>query len=294
MHIPTKKLKNGFELPVYGLGLWEMGGRGEVDTSKDKQEIEAIQAAIELGINHFDTAEKYGLGHSEELLGQAIKGIDRSKLIIATKVAGVNQSYEDVLKSCEASLKRLGTDYIDLYILHSFPDPGISIVETMRAMDKLVKNGMVKNIGVSNLTPNRFYEAQKHTKYKIVCNQVHYNVQYREIEDKGVLKQCQEEDVLLVAWRPIQKGLLPKSSIVDELAKKYNKTPNQVAINWLISQDHVVTISKTSSIEHLKENLGAVGWNMESKDIELIRKEFPDQRLVSDAVPLDYPGDIEP
>lgn len=99
---------------------------------------------------------------------------------------------------------------------------------------------------------------------------------------------------MLVAWRPLQKGTLLKSSLLDELAKKYSKTPAQVAINWLISQKNVVTLSKTSNVEHLKENLGAVGWTMEASDVERIKKEFPDQKDVSDAVPLNYEADIEP
>ncbi len=287
-----KNLKTGFELPIYGLGLWEMGGRYEPDTSRDKEQIAAIQAAIEAGITHIDTAEKYALGHAEELLRMATEGHDRKKLIIATKVAGENQGYDNLKRSFDASLKRLGTDYIDLYLLHSYPNPGIPIEETMRAIDELVEQGAVKNIGVCNMTPNRFNEAQKHTKYKLVCNQVHYNVQYREIEDKGVLKQCQQDDIMLVAWRPVQKGSLPTDPIITEIAKKYNKTPTQVAINWLISQDHVVTICKTSQPEHLKENLGAIGWAMEPEDIERIRKEYKEQKFESNAVPLSYPADV--
>ncbi len=294
MDIPTKKLKSGFELPVYGLGLWEMGGRWENDTSKDTTEVTALQAALASGITHFDTAESYGNGHAETLLGEAIRGADRSKLIIATKVSAPHQSHDDLRRSFDASLKRLGTDYVDLYLLHRFPIPGIDIVDTMRAMDELVEQGLVKNIGVCNMTPNRFNEAQKHTKNKLVCNQVHYNVQYREIERTGVLEHCQDNDVMLVAWRPLQKGSLLNSPLLGELAKKYNRTPAQIAINWLISQDNVVTLSKTSNLDHLKENLGAIAWAMEAKDIERIRSDFTDQKSVSDAVPLDYEADINP
>jgi diketogulonate reductase-like aldo/keto reductase len=294
VNIPTKKLSNGFELPVYGLGLWQMGGRTEPDTSHDDEEIIAIRAALDAGITHIDTAESYGLGHAEELLGKALKGYDRSKLLIATKVSAHNQTYEGVHRSFAASLKRIDTDYIDLYLLHRFPEPGIDIADTMRAMDELVEQGLVKNIGVCNMTPNRFDEVQKHTKNKLVCNQVHYNVQYREIENTGVLQHSQQNDVMLVAWRPLQKGILPNSTLLDELADKYGKTPVQIAINWLISQNNVVTLSKTSNLEHLKENLGAVGWTMEANDIERIRKEFPDQKPVSDAVPLDYEADVKP
>jgi diketogulonate reductase-like aldo/keto reductase len=294
MEIPVKKLKSGFALPVYGLGLWQMGGRWEADTSQDDKEIEAIHNAIDLGVTHIDTAERYGDGHTEELLGKALSGVDRKKLIIATKVSGWNQRYDDLLRSFDASLKRIGTDYIDLYLLHRFPDPGIAIADTMKAMDSLVQQGVVKNIGVCNFTANRLVEAQKYSKNKIVCNQVHYNLQYREVETRGVLDFCQKNDVLLNAWRPLQKGLLPESPLLEEMAKKYNKTVAQIAINWLISQDNVVTISKTSNIEHLKDNLGAIGWTMDKEDIEKIRKEFLDQKFASDAVPLDYEADVVP
>lgn len=294
MNIPTKKLENGFELPVYGLGLWGMGGRRERDTSRDEDEVASIRAAIDAGITHIDTAELYGLGHAEELLGQALQGYERSKLLIATKVLPEHQSYDDLRRSFEASLKRIGTDYIDLYLLHRYPNPGIPIADTMRAMDELVTQGVVKNIGVCNLSPNRFDEVQKHTKNKLVCSQVHYNVQFREVEKRGVLKHCQDNDVMCVAWRPVQKGTLPESGLLDELAQKYDKTPMQIAVNWLISQDHVVTISKTSSVEHLNENLGALDWTMDAGDIERIRNEFPNQQPVSDAVPLDYEADVKP
>src|SRR5688572_19464724 len=161
MQIPTKKLKGGFELPVYGLGLWQMGGRGEADTTKDNEEITAIQIAIDNGITHIDTAESYGKGHAEELLGQAIRGYERKKLTIATKVSAWNQSSDDLKRSFEASLKRIDTDYVDLYLLHRYPEPGIPIAHTMLAMDELVAQGAVRNIGVCNLTPNRFNEVQK-------------------------------------------------------------------------------------------------------------------------------------
>ncbi len=279
---------------MYGLGLWQMGGRWEVDRSRDAEEIEAIQAAISAGITHIDTAESYANGHAEELLGQAIQGYDRRTLIIASKVSAKNQGYDNLRRSFENSLKRIGTDYLDLYLLHRYPEAGISIAETMKALDELVDAGAIKHIGVCNLTPRRFEEAQKHTKHKLVCNQVHYNVQYREVEQKGVLEFCQNNDVLVVAWRPVQKGTLPDAPILRELAQKYDKTPTQIAINWLISQNNVVTISKTSNTVHLQENLGALGWNLTSEDAEQIRHEFPDQKFISDAVPLDYPASTRP
>lgn len=292
--IPTKSLACGFELPVYGLGLWQMGGRESADTSRDEQEILAIRQAIDSGITHLDTAESYGAGHSEELLRRALEGYTRSSLFIASKVSAANQSYDGVRRACEASLQRIGSDYLDLYLLHRYPVPGIHVAETMRALDWLIGEKRVRFIGICNATPHRFKEAQKHSAHKLVCNQVHYNVQYREIETQGVLAQCQQLDTLLVAWRPLQKGQLPTAPILLELAAKYEKTVAQVALNWLISQEKVVTIAKTSTAAHLRENLGALGWKLQDQDIERIRREFPEQRTVSDAVPLNYPASLEP
>jgi len=292
MNIPVKTLANGFSMPVYGMGTWLIGGKREVDTSRDEDEIATLRAAIDLGVTHFDTAESYAAGHSEEILGQAIRGYKRERLLIATKVSGQNQAYNNLIQAAHASLARLNTPYIDLYMLHEFPSPGISIKDTMAALDSLVDSGLVKNIGVSNFTPRRLLEAQKYTKNKIVYNQVHYNVQFREAETAGVLAYCQAHDILLDAWRPLQKGTLPHAALIDELSRKYNKTANQIMLNWLISQDNVVTIAKTSSLAHLKENLGAIGWALDPQDIERIRVEFPGQEKVSDTYPLDYPGDV--
>ena len=286
--IPSKTLENGFSLPVYGVGLWGVGGTMQADTSRDDIELAALRSALDMGVTHFDTAQMYGNGHSEELLGQAIQGYDRNKLQIATKIIETNMAYDDLLSSFDVSLARLKTDYVDLLILHRYPPAGVNIADTMKALDLLVSQGIVKHIGVSNFTPERLTEAQGLTDNKIVCNQVHYNTQYREVEARGVLAQCQNEDVMLVAWRPLQKGALLQTQLLQEFAQKYNKTPAQVALNWLISQDKVVTIAKTSSIAHLQENLGAFGWDIEPEDVERIRLEFPDQKQVSDAVPLDY------
>lgn len=287
MLIPTKKLKSGFEIPVYGLGTWEMGGRREVDTTNDSADIASIRYAIHSGITHIDTAQAYANGHSEELVGEAIQGFDRSKLFLATKAPLTNMKHDDLIRSCKESLKRMRTDYLDLFILHN-PSLEVPVKETMEAMNELYNQGLIKNIGLSNHSIERLLEAQRYSKAKIVSNQLHLNLKYREAELKGLIKYCQENDIMFVAWRPIQKGdiLNRDIGIMNEMCKKYNKTPSQIAINWLISQDNIVTISKTSSKKHLDENLGAIGWKMEKEDIEKLRKEFPDQQSISNAVPL--------
>ena len=288
MEIPTKKLKDGFEMPVFGLGTWQMGGREDHDLSNDDdRDIKAIQNAISQGIIHVDTAEKYADTYTEILVGKAIKDIDRTKLFLVSKVRKENLKYEDVINACKKSLDRLGTTYLDLYLIH-FVNPEVPLEETMKALDFLKEKGFIKNIGVCNFTPERLTEAQSYTKNKIVCNQVHYNLIFREPERKNLLKYCQEHDIFLTAWRPIQKGDLLENIplILSEMCDKYKKTPAQIAINWLISQPYVITISKMSNPSHLEENLGALDWEMEPEDIERLRNEFPNQRDVSDAVPL--------
>lgn len=291
MTIPTKKLTNGFKMPVYGLGTWQIGGRYQRDPKSDENEnIALIKTAIDLGVSHIDTAELYANGYTEELIGRAIAGFDRSKLFLVSKVYTPKHArYEDVINACKNSLKRLNTTYLDLYLTHRYNPLEVSYKETMRAMDKLVDEGLVKNIGFSNYSISDIQKAQSYAKHKLVAGQMHYNLQIREIEKKKILKYCQRNDIMLIAWRPVQIHNLIKNppQIVLELMKKYKKTAIQIAINWLISQKNVVAISKTTNIKHLKENLGAVGWNMKKEDIEKLRKEYPDQQDVSDTMSLD-------
>jgi diketogulonate reductase-like aldo/keto reductase len=288
MNIPTKKLNNGFEISVLGFGTWLMGGRMEKENNyDDSRDLEVIQKTIELGGYRFDTAEMYADGYSEEVLGKALKGYEREKLFVTSKVSPTNLKYDDVIFACKKSLARLQMDYLDLYLIH-MPNPEIDITETMRAFDDLKEKGLIKNIGVCNFNVERLREAQSKTKNKIVLNQVHYNLIFREPELRGVIEYCQNNDIFIEAWRPVQYGSLAKKgiTIVDELGKKYHKTPGQIALNWLISQKNVITLTKTSSLKHLEENLGAVDWIMENEDIELLRKDYPIQFDKSNTVPL--------
>lgn len=289
MKISKKTLRNGFSIPIFGLGTWEMGGRMERDENNDDSaDIQAIKNAINSGITHIDTAEAYANGYSEELVKKAIQEYDRSQLFIVSKVARINQQYEQVRKSLSGSLTRLGVTYLDLFLLHA-PSRDTSIEETMKAMDELVVEGLIKNIGVSNFTVKQLIRTQKATKNKIVVNQVHYNLAVREVEDKGILDYCQKNDIILMAWRPLQKGLVLENGkdILSKMVGKYNKTPAQIAINWLVSQKNVVTLSKMKSENHLRENLGALDFEMSKEDIEYLRKEFPNKMKISDAVPLE-------
>ena len=287
----TEKLKTKMEfksltydtkIPVLGLGTWSIGGGMVTDTTYDEENIHAIKTAIKLGMTHIDTAEMYGDGHAEELVGEAIKDFNRETLFITTKVSPENLRYDDVIASAKKSLQRLKTEYIDLYLIH-IPNPKIPIQETMKALNFLYEQGLIKFIGVSNFSVEQMKQAQKSSQNKIVANQIEYSLLVRntgneyisDMESK-VIPYCQENDIMIVAYRPLARGRLTKPGfkILDELAKKYNKTQAQIAINWLISKKKVITIPKSTSIGHLKENLGAVGWKLKPEDIRKLDKEF--------------------
>lgn len=276
-----KRLTDDVKISVLGLGTWNMGGRIGRSIINDKKDINAIKAAIELGMTHIDTAEMYGNGHCEELVGIAIKDYNREELFITTKVLPEHLRYKDVISAAERSLSRLKTNYIDLYLIHK-PNPGIPIKESMKAMDYLVEHKIARFIGVSNFGINQLKEAGVYAKNKIAANQIEYNLLARNHGtftndmESAIIPYCQENDILIIAWAPLAKGRLvkPGYKILDEMIKKYNKTQSQIAINWLISQENVITIPKSSNIEHLKENLGALGWRMKEEDINKLSNKF--------------------
>ncbi|MFA5051585.1 MAG: aldo/keto reductase [Patescibacteria group bacterium] len=289
MNIPLKKLPNGFAMPEYGLGTWQMGGRDERDPANDDQaDIQGIKDAIDAGITHIDTAEIYANGYTETLVSRAIKGYDRSKLFIVSKVQAAHMSYDGIIEACQHSLERLGLSYLDMYLLHRY-NATFPLQESIRAMDELANRGLIRAIGVANFGAGHIAEAQSYTKNKIVCDQVHYNLQFREPKNSGLLEYCRKNDIMLVAWRPVGKGDLlgDQPPVILELCEKYHKTPAQIALNWLISQPNVVTLSKTRSKKHLMENLGAIRWHMDPVDIEKIMTDYPGAQNISNVIPLD-------
>ncbi len=275
--IPAKKLFDGNDIPALGIGTWTVGGRffHEI-TNDDEKDIDIIKTAIKEGITHIDTAEMYSAGHAEILVGKAIKEFDRKKLFITTKLWPLHAKYNEVKYAAKRSMERMQIDYIDLYLIH-VPNYDVPLKETMRAMNELVDEGIVRYIGVSNFSLELMKEAQSYSKHKIVTNQVLYNLLDREADENGLLKYCQENDIILTAYQPVKRGELTvkgKYPILDQMAEKYGKTPAQIAINWLISKKNVITIPKTSKKEHLYENLGSVGWSLTEEDIEILDKTF--------------------
>jgi diketogulonate reductase-like aldo/keto reductase len=274
--------KTGERIAAIGLGTWLIGGGSAPDYSRDKEAIEAIRYAIELGMTHIDTAEMYGGGHAEELVGEAIKAFKRDEVFIASKVWPTNLRYDDLLKACERSLKRLQTSYIDLYYIH-WPSDVIPLSESMRAMERLYKDGKIRYIGLSNFSPIQIEEARSYlSTTDVVAIQAEYSLYNRKIE-ADLIPYCFRNGVTVVAYSPLARGALladlkkpaeRRIQLLMELAEKYSKTPVQIALNWVIWHDQVIAIPKALQKQHLEENAGAAGWKLTKEDYDIICKAW--------------------
>ncbi|OGO29153.1 MAG: hypothetical protein A2W33_03015 [Chloroflexi bacterium RBG_16_52_11] len=274
-----KRLFNGEKISVLGLGTWRMGGSLYPDYSQDDQVIGTIQAAIELGYTHIDTAEMYAAGHTEELVGKAILNFPRQSLFITTKIWHTNLSYEDIHPALQGSLRRLGTDYIDMCLVH-WPNKNISFDETFRALNEMVAAGEVHHLGVSNFNLEMLQRAQELCATPIVTNQVPYNLYNHTYIKNGVLKYCQQNDILVTAYSPFDRGAVLINDEVQRIAAQYGKTPAQIALHWLIQQPNVVTIPMSSSPEHLKSNLGALDVALSPAESDVLdHLELPEEAL---------------
>jgi diketogulonate reductase-like aldo/keto reductase len=229
-----------------------------------------LKNGIELGINLIDTAEMYD---TEPLVAEAIQGFKRDTLFIATKVSSTHLKYNQVLKAAQRSLDKLRCDYIDLYQIH-WPNPIVPIKETMRAMEKLVDEGKVRYIGVSNFSLSQMKEAEEAlSKHELASNQVEYSLKVRKIE-ADLLPYCDRNSIAILAYRPVAHGALASPSgqlkmIVDEISQKHDgKTPAQIALNWLVNKSKIVfPIPRASRPERIIENVGALDWNLDQEDL---------------------------
>ena len=224
-----------------------------------------------------DTAEMYGAGHSEEVVARALEG-RRDRVFVASKVSPRHFAYDDVLNAARRSLKRLGLKQIDLYQLH-WPSSKIPIAETMRAMEKLVKDGLTRYIGVSNFSVEQMREAQQSlSREKVVSNQVEFSLIDRSVEAR-ILPYCQKEGLTLIAYSPLGQGKIPRGQgssfkVLDEIAGKLGKSRNQVALNWVLQHDSVVAIPKAADMDHVKENADVAEWKLGSEDYQRLAKAF--------------------
>lgn len=268
-------------------GTWRMGGDIIPNPDNDDQkDINAIRYAINKGILHIDTSESYAGGKAELLIGEAIKSFSRDKCFIATKVREYNLSYGSILDSCEKSLKRLDTSYIDLYYIHK-QNPIIPIEETASALNKLLDMGLIKHIGLSNVGINTIKKYSQLLNSSIYAVQNQYNLVCRESQRKGVVDYCKRNRIQFIAWRPIllsYPGVVDPYyntgtyKLLDEMAVKYNKTNTQIVARWLLQQEGVSIVFKSSNKEHIDEILGVEKFKLSDKDWEILDKEFPVQK----------------
>jgi diketogulonate reductase-like aldo/keto reductase len=260
--------RTGEKVTTIGMGTWNIGNYSSPD--QKAAQVRALNRGIELGINLIDTAEIYSRGRSEEVVAEAIRG-QRDKVFIATKVSAEHLHHDDLISSCEASLRRLGTSHIDLYQVH-WPSDSIPIKETMGAMEELVRAGKVRFIGISNFDVKQTEEARASlSKNDVVSNQVEYSLSTRQVES-DILPYCEKEKMTLIAYSPLARGRIATSGIPKELLAKYKMTPAQAMLNWVTRSEQVVAIPKAADIAHLEENASSVDVRMTESEYAQISR----------------------
>lgn len=256
----------GVSVSVIGQGTWKMDAKG----------LKALRLGIELGMTHIDTAELYT--GAEEIVAKVIDG-QRKNIFLVSKVLPSNASYKGTLRACDASLKRLKAQYLDVYLLHWWTGAH-PIEETMRAMEELVAAGKIRHIGVSNLDVGQLKQAQKAlSRERIVCNQVLYHLRSRGIENH-LIPYCESKNIAVVGYSPFGQGDFPSSrskqgQALETIATKHGKTPRQVALNFLTRRKSLFAIPKSSNPKHVRENADGAGWKLDQEDLDLISRAFP-------------------
>jgi len=294
--------EDGPKVSEIGLGMWQAGGTAWGADVTDEGCLAAIRRAHELGVTLIDTAEGYGGGHSEEVVGRGIREIGRDNVVLATKIMAPHTRAEYVERACDGSLKRLGVHEIDIYQIH-WPDPWdqASLKKTMKALEKLHKAGKIRHIGVSNFAVRDLEEARGAlSNVDIVENQIHWSLLHRTVEDE-VVPYCAKEGIAVLPWSPLEKGILAGKydagnkptdevrkgsrmlkdanlaesaklvAVLHEVGAKHGKTPAQVALNWLMRQPGtVVPIPGAKSASQAGENAGAAGWKLTPAEVRRI------------------------
>ncbi len=262
----TIRFQDGAEVPVIGQGTWKMG-EGERGRAV---EVAALRTGIELGLTLIDTAEMYGEGASEEVVGEAIKGW-RDRVFLVTKVYPHNANRRDMRAACERSLKRLGTEVIDLYLLH-WRSGTTPLEETADAFEKLREAGKIRRWGVSNFDTEDMVELQRP---ECAANQVLYNPKHRGIEH-DLLPWCVRHALPVMAYSPVgQGGRLLKNGTLQEIARRHQATPAQVALAWALHQPGVLVIPKAGDALHVRENAAALDLRLAPEDLADIDLAFP-------------------
>ncbi len=262
------RLPSGEAVPVLGQGTWGMGeNRG-----RRRDEAAALRHGLELGLTLIDTAEMYGEGGAEEVVGEAIAG-RRDEVFLVSKVYPHNASSRGTVAACERSLQRLGTDRIDLYLLHW--RGGHPLAETVAAFERLQGQGKIRHWGVSNLDADEMEElAAVPSGGRCATDQVLYNPLRRGIE-WDLLPWCREHGMPVMAYSPVEQGRLPTGGALGEIARRREHTPFQVALAWMLAQDGVIAIPKASRIAHVDANARALELTLTADELAAIDRQFP-------------------
>jgi diketogulonate reductase-like aldo/keto reductase len=261
-------LPSGRSMPALGLGTWRMGEHGDLK----KREIEAVEAALDAGIRLIDTAEMYGEGGAEEVIGEAIRG-RRDGLFLVSKFYPHNASHRGVIEACERSLRRMDCDYIDLYLLH-WPG-GVPLSQTFEGLHELREKGRIRDFGVSNFNLSNLQAIPEADQQMLGCNQVFYNLAHREVEWE-IAGWCRERGVPLMAYSPLdQGGALLQSPTLREIATAHRATTAQIALAWLLQRPDTVVIPKSARADRIRENLAALEVELADEDLSSLEEAYP-------------------
>jgi diketogulonate reductase-like aldo/keto reductase len=237
-------------IPVLGLGTWTLGG------SECRY---VVKRALELGYRHIDTAEMYG---NHRAIGEAMKGFDRSKIFLTSKVWSNHLHYDDLLRACDRALQELGISYLDLYLIHH-PNPRVPLKETFKALEELVASGRVRSVGVSNFDVSLVKESFEVSRTSVTVDEVKFNPQSW---DRKLLEFCNDNRIVVTAYSPLGRGSLVRDRTVMDVASKYGKTSAQICLRWCLQKGTVV-IPEARSDEHLRENIEIFDWEVSEEDM---------------------------
>lgn len=265
--VPTIPLPSGERVPVLGQGTWHMGE----DPRRRTDEIAALRAGLDLGLTLIDTAEMYADGAAEELVEEAIQG-RRDEVFLVSKVLPGNASRQGVLRACERSLRRLGTDRLDLYLLHWRGRTPLE--ETVGAFEELRRSGLIRSWGVSNFDTADMEELAALSGGGAATDQVLYNLTRRGIE-YDLLPWCRERGVPVMAYSPVEQGRLLGHRVLGQIASEHSATPAQVALAWVLRQGGVVAIPKAGTAAHVRENRAALDVRLSDADLAALDRAFP-------------------
>ncbi|MFJ6701035.1 aldo/keto reductase [Streptomyces sp. NPDC091272] len=261
----TVTFPSGTSVPALGQGTWHMGDR----RADRAEELATLRRGLDLGMTLIDTAEMYGSGASEELVGEAIRG-RRDEVFLVSKVLPSNAGRNDTVDACRASMRRLGTDRIDLYLLHW--RGGVPLAETVEALEGLVRDGSIGGWGVSNLDVDDLDELPSGA--ALETNQILYNLTRRGPE-YDLFDWCRARSVPVMAYSPLEQGRLGEHGALDSVARAHGVTPLQVALAWVLRHDDVIAIPKASTVAHVEDNHAALGLHLTDDDLRALDDAFP-------------------